>query len=188
MRQRLTVILTFVVIIGLLVIINTFSYVQEEETRDLEITAYRSTYHSGPTGTRALHDFLNESGYKVMRWREPMAQLLRESGQQVSTLVIVGNTRVPIENDEIGILRGWVARGGRLVLVDRSPDNRLLSSPGWTINVKEGQFPQLDTNPADVAQMTQNVRELSAIQPTLLTNNIETVMPSRFANSRQTRI
>lgn len=182
MRQRLTVILTFVVIIGLLVIINTFSYVQEEETRDLEITAYRSTYHSGPTGTRALHDFLNESGYKVMRWREPMAQLLRESGQRVSTLVIVGNTRVPIENDEIGILRGWVARGGRLVLVDRSPDNRLLSSPGWTINVKEGQFPQLDTNPADVAQMTQNVRELSAIQPTLLTNNIETVMPSRFAS------
>ena len=70
MRQRITIILTFIVIIGLLVLLNTLTYVQEDETRDLEIAPNRSTYHSGPTGTRALHDFLNESGYKVIRWRE----------------------------------------------------------------------------------------------------------------------
>src|SRR5687768_18178414 len=71
MRQRLTVILTFVVIIGLLVIINALSHVKEDDSRDLEFAPNRSTYHSGPTGLRALHDFLNESGYRVMRWREP---------------------------------------------------------------------------------------------------------------------
>ena len=70
MRQRLTIILTFIVIIGLLVILNSFSYVKEEKGEDHEITPNRSTYHSGPTGTRALHDFLKESGYKVIRWRE----------------------------------------------------------------------------------------------------------------------
>jgi hypothetical protein len=66
MRQRLTIILTFVVIIGLLVILNSLTFVKKEKTQDLETFPNRSTYHSGPTGTRALHDFLNESGYKVM--------------------------------------------------------------------------------------------------------------------------
>ena len=92
MRQRLTVILTFVVIIGLLVIINTLSHVKEDDSRDLEFAPNRSTYHSGPTGLRALHDFLNESGYRVMRWREPPSKLLGRSGEMVSTLVVVGET------------------------------------------------------------------------------------------------
>src|SRR6185503_6420061 len=133
MRQRLTVILTFVVIIGLLVIINTLSHVQEDETRDFEIAPNRSTYHSGPTGTRALHDFLNESGYSVMRWREPMSQLTSRAGLKVRTLVIVGDTRLPLEQEDIEALLRWVSTGGRLVLVDRTPDNRLLAISGWNI-------------------------------------------------------
>ncbi len=182
MRQRLTVILTFVVIIGLLVIINTVSHVQEDETRDFEIAPNRSTYHSGPTGTRALHDFLNESGYSVMRWREPLKQLMSRSGRMVKTLVVVGDTRLPFEPEEIGVLRNWVATGGRLVLVDRTPDRRFLTNTGWSIGVVEHQLPTVETNPGDVSQMTQNVNELKPIQPTLLTNNIESVMPSRFAS------
>ena len=182
MRQRLTVILTFVVIIGLLVIINTISHVQEEPDHDLEFAPNRSTYHSGPTGTRALHDFLNESGYRVMRWREPVSQLMSRSGRMVSTLVVVGETRVPFEDEDIKILRNWVATGGRLVIVDRLPDRRLLPDPGWAIRVHDGQRPNIDTNPGDVNSMTQNVAELKPIQPTLLTNNVDSVMPSRFAS------
>ncbi|HET7114341.1 MAG TPA: DUF4350 domain-containing protein, partial [Pyrinomonadaceae bacterium] len=181
MRQRLTIILTFVVIIGLLVVINTLTHVQEEETRDLEVAPNRSTYHSGPTGTRALHDFLNESGYRVMRWREPLSQLVKQ-GTRIATLVVVGDTRLPLEQDDIADLRSWVAMGGRLVVIDRTPDRRLLSNPGWTINVHDQHLPGLGTNPADVAQMTESVTELNAIQPTLLTNDIDSVMPSRFAS------
>jgi len=170
------------VIIGLLVIINTISHVQEDEIRDLEIAPNRSTYHSGPTGTRALHDFLNESGYSVMRWREPLAQLRSRAGQSVNTLVVVGDTRLPLEQEDIGTLRSWIAAGGRLVLIDRTPDTRLLTTTGWAVGVIEHQPPSFDTNPSDVSQMTQNVSELKPIQPTLLTNNIESVMPSRFAS------
>jgi len=36
MRQRLTIILTFVVIIGLLVILNGLTHVQEDKPEDLE--------------------------------------------------------------------------------------------------------------------------------------------------------
>ena len=182
MRQRLTVILTFVVIIGLLVVINTISHVQEEPEHDLEFAPNRSTYHSGPTGTRALHDFLNESGYRVMRWREPVAQLMSRSGRMVTTLVVVGETRLPFEQEDINTLRGWVATGGRLVIVDRTPDRRLLPDLGWTLRVLDGQLPNIDTNPADVDQMTEKVTELKPIQPTLFTSNVESVMPSRFAS------
>src|SRR4026207_340077 len=90
MRQRITIILTFIVIIGFLVILNTVSYVQESKKGDTEITPNRSTYHAGPTGTRALHDLLNESGYKVIRWRESNVKLLGESGKLGNTFVVIG--------------------------------------------------------------------------------------------------
>lgn len=182
MRQRLTIILTFVVIIGLLVIINTISHVKEIQRRDLELNPDRSTYHSGPTGTRALHDFLSESGFRVMRWREPMAQLLSSSGQMVATLIVVGETRIPFEDDDYEVLAHWISNGGRLVLVDRTPSSRLLSTEGWAINAVDRAFPSLDTDPGNTTDMTESVTELKPGQPTLLTSNIESVMPSRFAS------
>ena len=183
MRQRLTVILTFVVIIGLLVIINTLSHVKEDDSRDLEFAPNRSTYHSGPTGLRALHDFLNESGYSVMRWREPPAKLLGRSGQMVRTLVLVGETKLPLEEEDISTLKSWVATGGRLVVVDRTPDRGLLSTDtGWAISVRDGELPGLDTNPSDATQMTKDVSEIKPVQPTLVTSDVESVMPSRFAS------
>src|SRR4026209_897302 len=94
MRQRITIILTFIVIIGLLVILNTVSYVHEDKKGDTEITPNRSSYHAGPTGTRALHDLLNESGYKVIRWRESPERLFSENGKRVSTFVVIGKIQV----------------------------------------------------------------------------------------------
>src|SRR5215470_13987507 len=134
MRQRLTIILTVVVIIGLLVAINLATYVSDTDKRDVELSPNRSTYHSGPTGLRALYDFLSESGYKVMRWREAPEKLLSEAGEKVRTFVVVGRTQVEFtEADEKG-LREWVARGGNLVLIDRGPKNELLPTAGdWSI-------------------------------------------------------
>src|SRR5829696_845736 len=123
MRQRLTIILTFLVIIGALVILNTITYVKEEKLQDSEIIPNRSTYHSGPTGTRALHDFLSESGYKVMRWREAPEKLLGEAGENVATFVVIGSTRLPFSEEQSQALRRWVAGGGCFVLIDRDPSD-----------------------------------------------------------------
>ncbi len=182
MRQRLTIILTFVVIIGLLVIINALTHVQTEPSRDMELAPNRSTYHSGPTGTRALHDFLNESGHKVMRWREPSERLFSEAGRQVSTFVVVGDTRIPFDEHDHEVLLRWVSQGGRLVLIDRSPDSKFFTPHDWRITTQGAVLPSGDTNPGDVKQMTDHVTAFQPIQATLLTNNITTVMPSRFAS------
>src|SRR5215212_9673917 len=183
MRQRLAIILTFVVIIGLLVILNTLTYVKQDKTEDKEINPNRSTYHAGPTGTRALHDFLNESGYKVIRWREAPEKLMSNSGQLVTTFVVVGPTRVSFTEDEAVALSHWVARGGRFVLIDRAVDPALTPKSGtWTINSTELALPTVDVNPADASQMTRDVTALQPVQPTILTRGVDSVMPSRFAS------
>src|SRR6185295_20158005 len=134
MRQRLTIVLTIVVILVVLVILNMVTYVKEQKVNDSEWTANRSTYHAGPTGTRALYDFLSESGFKVMRWREAPDNLLSESANQIATLVVIGRTQLPFTDDEAVSLLAWVKKGGRLVVIDRQPDPQLLpKSDTWTV-------------------------------------------------------
>jgi uncharacterized protein DUF4350 len=182
MRQRLTIILTVVVIIGVLAIVNSISLVKKDESQDFEITPNRSTYHSGPTGLRALHDFLNESGHKVIRWRDTPQKLLGDSGKLVTTFVCVGQIRVPFTDEEIKALNGWVARGGRFVLIDRQLDNELVTKiQGWAISQQGVDFPTIDTDPGNTKQMTEKAEPLAPVQPTVLTNNIQSVQPSRFA-------
>jgi Domain of unknown function (DUF4350) len=181
MRQRLTIILTFVVIIGLLVILNSIGRLKQEKTHDLEIVPNRSTYHNGPTGLRALHDFLSESGYKVIRWRETPKKLLGESGRLVSTFVVVGQTQIPFSDDDGNSLHDWVAAGGRLVVIDRSLHNLAPESLGWRIFATTLELPNLDVDPASSNQMTNGITALQPVQPTVLTSSVESVLPSRFA-------
>ncbi len=182
MRQRIAIIVTIVIVLGLLIAINAASYQSAEDRPDTELTPNRSTYHSGATGTRALYDFLSESGYPVMRWREVPAQLLADTRQSVQTFVIVGDTARSIDEEEARSLLLWVVRGGNLVIVDRVPEDQILpASGGWAVATHFGEFPSYTVNPGDVGEMTENVKPVQSVQPTLLTQNVESVMPSRFA-------
>jgi hypothetical protein len=181
MRQKIAIITTVVLVLGVLIVINAASYKSEVDQQDTELAPNRSTYHSGPTGTRALYDFLSESGYPVMRWREVPAQLLA-STQRVQTFVIIGDTPRAIDEDDSRSLLLWVERGGTLVLVDRLPETRILpASVGWTVTVEFGEFPPLTVNPGNVGEMTEKINPTKPVQPTLLTQNVEWVLPSRFA-------
>jgi len=181
MRQRLGIIITIVLALGLLIAINSVAYVSEEEKQDSELAPNRSTYNAGATGTRALYDLLSESGYKVMRWRETPDKLLGDSGEQVQTFVIIGNTPVSVEEDEAKSLLFWVERGGRLVIIDRRPENYLLPPSGdWTISTEFLNYPGFGVDPANPEQMTEGVKPLRPVQPTILTRDVESVMPSKF--------
>ena len=182
MRQRLTIILTFVVIIGVLVIINTVTYVKQEKLPDSELLPNRSTYHSGPTGARAFHDLLSESGYQVMRWREAPEKLLGKTGEKVATFVVIGTTRLPFSEEQIIALHKWIARGGCFLLIDRDPPLKLLPKTGeWSVYSRLLDFPPLDIDPGDAAAMTKDVKPFTPVQPTWLTREVQSVLPSRFA-------
>lgn len=182
MRQKLAIVGTIVLLIGVLFAINAATYVSKDETKDFELSPNRSTYHAGPTGTRALYDFLNESGSKVMRWRETPDKLLGKGNEAVRTFVIIGDTPISIDEDQAKTLLLWVERGGRLVLVDRRPEMALVPRSGeWRITTEYGEVPSLTIDPANVAAMTENVKPVRALQPTALTKDIDSVQASKFA-------
>jgi hypothetical protein len=184
MRQRLTIILTVVVIIAALALVSSLSFVKQDKGQDFEFAPNRSTYHSGPTGVRALHDFLNESGYKVIRWKETPQKLLTDSGKFIKTFVVVGQIQVPFTDAETTALAKWIERGGRYVIIDRKPlaePNK--NSTSWSIITRQLHAPSLEINPANSEQMTHEVVALQPVQPTILTQNIKSVLPSRFASS-----
>ena len=182
MRQKLAILGTVVLLIGVLFAINAATYVSKEESKDFELSPNRSTYHAGPTGTRALYDFLNESGSKVMRWRETPDKLLGKGNEAVRTFVVIGDTQVTFDEEQAATLLAWVARGGRLVLVDRRPEAALIPHSGeWRITTEYSQLPSLTIDPGDVAAMTENVKVVRASQPTALTRDVDAVQPSKFA-------
>ncbi|HEV8204087.1 MAG TPA: DUF4350 domain-containing protein [Pyrinomonadaceae bacterium] len=181
MRERVTIITTFVVIIGVLVMLNSATHLKEEKVQDYEIIPNRSTYHNGPTGLRALHDFLSESGYKIIRWRETPKKLLGQSGKLVTTFVVVGQTQIPFSEDDGNSLHDWVAGGGRLVIIDRKLSDLAPSSQGWSISASALELPNNEIDPASSSKMTEGVTALLPVQPTILTSNVQSVMPSRFA-------
>jgi hypothetical protein len=182
MRQRLFIIVTLVVVVIILVALNAASYVKIEQAGDSEGWPDRSTFNSGPTGTRALYDFLRESGYKVTRWSESPASLLSFSGPKPATIVVIGQTVVPFSKTESKELLRWVEKGGRLVLIDRSPSRDLLPASGvWNIASHVASYPWADVDPNNLEQMTNGVKPVSPSQPTLLARDVGSILPSRFA-------
>jgi hypothetical protein len=183
MRQRLAIIVTIAGVLLVLVLLNTASYVGEQRLPDTEFNPDRSTYNAGATGTRALYDLLAESGRQVMRWREEPEALLKADGENSPrTFVIIGKTRVPLKQNETDAILRWVERGGRLVIIDRRPDPRLLpTSDTWSISTGTTELPKSDVNPGKSEQMTAGVALVRASQPSLLTRNVDAVLPSRYA-------
>jgi hypothetical protein len=184
MRQRLVIIITLVVVVGVLVLLNAASYVKIEQTPDSEMSPDRSTLNAGATGTRALYDFLHESGYQVARWRESTGSLLSFNGPKPATIVVIGRTLVPFSDSESQELLHWVENGGRLVIIDRSPDRSLLPSSGdWRIGAHMTTFPWTDVDATNFEQMTTGVKPVPPSQPTLLARDVAEILPSRFAGT-----
>jgi len=156
MRNRLGIVITIIAAIAVLIVINSAAYVSSEEHQDSELSPNRSSYNAGATGTRALYDFLAESGRKVMRWREAPERLLGSSGAQIQTFVIIGATRVSMRRKEAKSLLGWVERGGRLVIIDRRPEDYLLPPSGkWRVTTELLNFPGFGVDPEHPEQMTE---------------------------------
>jgi hypothetical protein len=180
--------LTVVVVVALLVALNAASYVRVEREAEFESNPYRSTTNAGPTGTRALYDFLAQTGHTVARWTRP-ATALSEVGvggdasgaARPTTFVIVGATRAEFTAREAQELLAWVRRGGRLVIVDRRPDPKLLPvSGGWRVTSHTFGGPDLSVRADNEREMTAGAPAVLPAQPTLLTRDVDRVAPSRF--------
>jgi hypothetical protein len=183
MRGRFSIIVFVGAMLVLLVALNAASYVRVEREAELEIAPDRSTLNGNASGTRALYEFLEESGQRVMRWRDAPAALARVPEKaRPATFVVVGAVRVEFKEEEIKSLMEWVEAGGRLVVIDRMPHASLVESDEWSIVPNVVVPPEFNVRADDTENLTRNATPLAPTQPTLLTRDIERISPSRFAS------
>lgn len=187
MRQRLAIILFVAIMITALVALNAISYTPVEQAADKEASPRRSTFNAGASGAKALFDFLAESGYQVTRWRDPLERLADTNSakrERPHTLVVIGSTILPFKPEEGRSVLSWVAKGNRLVLIDRGSSTPLIqNSDDWLISLSQGSYPSLNEQSGSVQEMTAGAEPAQPVQPTSLVREIEKVQPSRFAGS-----
>lgn len=186
MKEKLLIFLALALLIIILIGLNAASYVQKEQIPDSEASPNRSTYNIGATGTRAFYDFLAETGHQVTRWQDvPPSSADFDKSHHPQTFVIIGQIRREFEDREISNLLAWVYYdGGRLVIIDRSPPEKLLATASdWRISTILGDVPFLETDPANLQQMTLETAAAKPVQPTLFTDQVSAVQTSRFASS-----
>lgn len=183
MKQRLFIFGGLFLLIILLIGLNAASYVQKDEIIDTEERPNRSTFNTGSTGTRAFYDFLAETGRKVTRWQESPVALLT-SNNKPETLVIIGMTRLQIDERETEEIMQWVSEGGKLVIIDRYPPPELLkTTANWTIRFVPSANSTFGIDPSEQIQMTTLTPAIKPSQPSIFTRNVNAVQPSRFAST-----
>jgi hypothetical protein len=181
MKSRLLILLSFVLMVAVLAALNAASYVRVEEEAETEFAPDRSTENTGGTGTRALFEYLRQSGADVTRWRRPMSALADADAPE--SLIMVGPLRRELEKGEVVAVLRWVAAGGRLVIIDRDPSPMLLPAAGrWRVISEAVEPPDLNALPHDAENMTRGVPLISPAQPTALTRHVLEVTRSRFAS------
>lgn len=184
MKQKLGIAILLVVVVGVLAALSAATYVQKQRSPDSESEPNRSTFNAGPTGTQAYFTLLDESGRKAARWQQPPAALLTaRPSERPKVFVVIGTTRRAFTKQEADALLQWVSAGGRLVLIDRNPDERLLKTSAlWKLTaLTDENFDIYSVDPSDPAQMTLNTPAAKQVQPSLLTWRVNAVQTSRFA-------
>ena len=183
MRQRLGIFIGLILLVLVLIGLNAASYVQQEKTPDSEMRPNRSSYNAGATGTQAFYTLLAETGRNVTRWREPF-DALRSRRDKPAVFVVIGDLRRPFDEIEVQSLLGWVNEGGRLVLIDRTPEKEILARlDDWKVVAKTNDLELLiGIDPYDTKQMTTEMPAARPAQPSIFTSGLNAVQTSRFAS------
>lgn len=202
MRPYLSLILTVLLVLLVLIGLSAAGNVEFDASDESEAQPVRSTYNAGPTGTRALYQWLDESGYKVARWRKRFAELPRQAAQ--GTLVIVGPfpTLEGIDETEAEQLHEWVAAGGQLLVASPDPEEQFGADamlepvaarpseetlpppppPAPTPAGSPGSIPLPTPTPANAAMPAINeASDALIVQPTTLTRGLHDLQLTRTA-------
>ncbi len=180
MRQRLFILVGLLILIALLIGLNAASYTQREKLPDSEYLPNRSSFNSGATGTKAYFDLLNEIGLRPIRWTEPPSELIGKDSPDV--LVVIGTVRQEFTDAEIEDLMRWVALGNRLVLIDREPNPEMIkTTANYSLAMRAVENPFIGTDAYDQSQMTIGTGSAKPKIPSVLTQSVNSVQPSRYA-------
>jgi hypothetical protein len=173
LKQKLLLILAFVVLALILIGLNAASYSPPVAPDETETHPDRSSFNAHETGTRAFYTLLAETGRNVARWERSPEALLPYSPSTPRTFVAVGPFKREFTQKEIDNLLAWVGLGGCLVIIDRDPRPELFNvSDKWKIAVTP-------TLPIYSDEKSENVARL--VQPSIFSANVNSVQASKYA-------
>ncbi|MFN6963563.1 MAG: DUF4350 domain-containing protein [Pyrinomonadaceae bacterium] len=183
MKQRLFILLTFVVVLVVLVVLNAASYVQKDRTPDSEAMPNRSSFNTGATGTQALFTLLKETGRPVRRWQRGI-ESLADAADRPATFVMIGPLKREVTEAEATKVLEFVSDGGTLVLIDRDPPKELVTTTSsWKVWLSGNPAVELlSVDPLDIVQMTKGADAARFVQPTRFSRGVNAAQPSRFSS------
>jgi hypothetical protein len=176
MRQYLSLILTFGLVLLVLIGLSAAGSLEFDRQDENELEPVRSSYNPGPTGTRALYQLLEETGYPVARWRERFDGLKRKADGAL--LIVVGPFAgaEELEETEVKALQEWLNAGGRALFISREPGEQF-GEYGISAHMQEN-LPAADAPSEQIVNAKSD--ELIA-QPTELTRGLHGLALSEFA-------
>lgn len=180
MRRYLGIMISIVLALGVIIALSAAGNVDFDRPSENEREPIRSSYNSGPTGTRAFYQLLEESGTPVFRFRDDFKSLAEKAPKAV--LVIVGpfNPNLDIPYDEAFALQRWIAAGGNALIISRYPQSQfgdpMVQSKVIGENLPWTAPPETLVNPKSdelIAQPTELTRNLRGLQLTELAARIK---------------
>ncbi|MFN0084405.1 MAG: DUF4350 domain-containing protein [Blastocatellia bacterium] len=180
MRRYLGIILIVVIVMAVLIALSAAGSMEFDRPAETEGAPVRSTYNSGPTGTRAFYQLLEESAVPVERWREKFDSL--EAQAAGAALILIGPFQLDqwLSAREARQLQEWVAAGGRALIVSRFP--RAQFRDDFIHSKYKPEIPGTDI-PADQAdRIVAADGQFLHAQPTELLRGVPEVALSHFAS------
>ncbi len=173
MRRYLGIIIGITLALGAFIALSAAGNLDFDRPPENEREPIRSSYNSGPTGTRAFYQLLEESGSPVVRLREDFKSLSTDAPNPAEAMMIVVgpfNPNSDIAYEEAAALQKWIADGGNALIVSRYPisqfgDPMIQSkvqdkNPPWTTPTETLIDPASDSLIVQPTELTRNVRGL----------------------------
>jgi hypothetical protein len=176
MRRYLGIIITITIVLVVLIGLNAISLLNVEQKQDSETDPQRSSYNAGPTGTRAFYQLLEESGYRVARWRDRFDAL--ESKAEGAALIVVGPFELweSLSAPEAEALQAWIAGGGQTLIISRSPEAQFGDQAISTKITSKADFSETNLD-----RLIDERSDVLIVQPTELTRHLGKLAISHLA-------
>ncbi|HKX30322.1 MAG TPA: DUF4350 domain-containing protein [Blastocatellia bacterium] len=176
MRRYLGLIITGLLVLAVLLALSAAGSVEFDRPEESEQRPIRSSYSSGPTGTRAFYQLLEETNRPIARWRESYQSLGEKADKAL--LVVVGPFQFGRElpPEETLALQAWIAAGGNALIISRTPVVQLGDS---VIHSEITAKPPLWQAPPE--SLVDDRSDLLIVQPTDLTRGLKGLALSTLA-------
>lgn len=180
MRRYFGIILIAVIVIIVLIALSAAGSMEFDRPAETEGAPIRSSYNSGPTGTRAFYQMLEESAVPVERWREKYDTLNEKA--RGAALILVGPFQLDqwLSAKEAQQLQEWIAGGGQVLVVSRFP--RAQFRDDFVHSRTKPEIPGANIPADQTDRIVAGNAQALRMQPTELMRGVNEVALSHFAS------